>query len=127
MPTCCWWPPPVPRGYNDDFCPTSYRHLHLLPLDVSHALHYAERLAGERWGNDPDRVERVLERLHRTGDEETTARLMQSPLQVAIMTLLVDSAGEPDAYTNSKHQAAALLVRIAQSGWNETEISGLAQ
>jgi hypothetical protein len=84
-----------PQGYNDDFAARYYRHRQLLPLDVSRALHYAERLANERWGSDPNRVERVLTRLRRAGAEEATARLMHSPLQVAIMTLLVDSAGEP--------------------------------
>ncbi|WP_295585078.1 hypothetical protein [uncultured Lamprocystis sp.] len=85
-----------PQGYNDDFAARYYRHRQLLPLDVNRALHYAERLAKERWGGgDPDRVDRVLTRLHRAGAEEATARLMHSPLQVAIMTLLVDSAGEP--------------------------------
>jgi len=84
-----------PQGYNDDFSARYFRHRHLLQLDVKHALHYAERLANERWGGDPDRVARVLARLRRAGAEEATARLMHSPLQVAIMTLLVDSAGEP--------------------------------
>jgi hypothetical protein len=84
-----------PQGYNDDFSPRYYRHAYLLPLDVPRALHYAGRLAGERWGSDRDRVDRVLGRLRRAGTEPATARLMQSPLQVAIMTLLVDNTGEP--------------------------------
>lgn len=84
-----------PQGYNDDFSARYYRHRQLLPLDVKRALHYAGRLANERWGGDPDRVARVLARLRRAGAEEATARLMHSPLQVAIMTLLVDSAGDP--------------------------------
>jgi hypothetical protein len=84
-----------PQGYNDDFSPRYYRHRYLVPLDVPRALRYAGRLARERWGTDPDRVERVLARLERAGADPATARLMQSPLQVAIMTLLVDSTGEP--------------------------------
>jgi hypothetical protein len=84
-----------PQGYNDDFSPRYYRHTQLLPLDVPRALHYAGRLVEQRWGGDPDKVEKLLHRLQRAGAEEATARLMQSPLQVTIMALLVETVGQP--------------------------------
>jgi len=84
-----------PQGYNDDFSPRYYRHAQLLPLDVPRALHYAGRLVEQRWGGDADKVEKLMQRLERAGAEDATARLMQSPLQVTIMALLVETIGQP--------------------------------
>jgi hypothetical protein len=84
-----------PQGYNDDFSSRYYRHTQLLPLDVPRALHYADRLVEQRWGGDADKVEKLMQRLERAGAEDATARLMQSPLQVTIMALLVETIGQP--------------------------------
>ncbi len=83
-----------PQGYNDDFSPDLYRHLYLVPLPPKIALEYAERLTQIRFGSDPARYEKVISRLKRASVESATARLMQSPLQVTIMTLLVDRMGQ---------------------------------
>lgn len=95
MPICCWSPLLVPQGYNDDFSPHYYRHASLVPLSVPRAMHYADRLAHVRYGNDSERVNRVLTRLKQASAEKTTARLMLSPLQITIMTTLVDRIGQP--------------------------------
>ncbi|TKB25163.1 hypothetical protein FCL47_16090 [Desulfopila sp. IMCC35006] len=84
-----------PQGYNDDFSPRYYYHRKLVSLNIPRALHYAERLIDQRWGEDQEKTHRLLERLRRASDEDATARLMCSPLQVTIMTLLVETLGEP--------------------------------
>ena len=84
-----------PQGYNDDFSPRYFRHRVLLPLAVPRALQYAQRLAEQRWGADQDKVTRIRERMAQAGREPATAHLMQSPLQVTIMTLLVETVGQP--------------------------------
>jgi len=84
-----------PQGYSDDFSPRYYRHRILLPLAVSRALQYAQRLAEQRWGADQGKVTRIRERMAQAGREPATAHLMQSPLQVTIMTLLVETVGQP--------------------------------
>ena len=84
-----------PQGYNDDFSPHYYRHKSLVPLSVPRAMHYADRLAHVRYGNDSERVNRVIARLKQASAEKTTARLMRSPLQITIMTTLVDRIGQP--------------------------------
>lgn len=84
-----------PQGYNYDFSPRYFRHQVLLPLAVQRALQYAKRLAEQRWGADQDKVARINERMAQAGREPTTAHLMQSPLQVTIMTLLVETVGQP--------------------------------
>lgn len=84
-----------PQGYNQDFAPDVYQHRWLMPLSTARALHYADRLVDIRYPNDQDRKEKVLQRLQRATNAPATARLMHSPLQVTIMTTLVDQMGQP--------------------------------
>lgn len=84
-----------PQGYNDDFSAKLYQHLYLMPLPAKVALGYARLLTQIRFGQDPSRSEKVIARLGRALKSPSTARLMQSPLQVTIMTLLVDRMGQP--------------------------------
>ena len=84
-----------PQGYNDDFSPTFYHHQRLAPLSKELAMHFARRLADVRYGSDGDRKEKVLSRLERSFENDSTSRLMRSPLQVTIMTALVDRMGQP--------------------------------
>ncbi|MFG2038138.1 NACHT domain-containing protein [Dactylosporangium sp. NPDC048998] len=84
-----------PQGYTEEFSTQHYRHLYLVPLPRTIALNYGSKLATIRFGNEPDRTTKVIERLQRASVEKATARLMSSPLQVTIMTLLVDKLGQP--------------------------------
>lgn len=84
-----------PQGYNEDFSPTFYRHFYLTPLSPLRALHYAKRLVAIRHQADTDRCQNILQKLEVALDDKSSARLMRSPLQVTIMAVLVDMAGEP--------------------------------
>src|SRR5262249_38534498 len=84
-----------PQGYNDDFSSREYRHLYLTPLPADVALEYARRLETIRFGQDQSRFDKILSRVERATNTPATARLMRSPLQVTIMTLLVDRTGQP--------------------------------
>lgn len=84
-----------PQGYNEDFSPNIYHHKWLVPLSPEWAMHYAQRLVDVRYKGDEDRKQRILTRLERASMHEATARLMRSPLQVTIMTTLVDRMGQP--------------------------------
>ena len=84
-----------PQGYNQDFSPAYYEHRVLVPLSPELGRHFAARLADVRYGTDLDRKAKVLERLERAFENEATSRLMRSPLQVTIMTALVDQMGQP--------------------------------
>ena len=84
-----------PQGYNEDFSPAYYQHRWLVPLSKELGKHFAMRLADVRYGTDSDRKERVLNRLERSFENESTFRLMRTPLQVTIMTALVDQMGQP--------------------------------
>ena len=84
-----------PQGYNEDFSPRYYRHCQLAELSRQLGLHFARRLVDARYGTDTDRKDKVLERLERAFESESTSRLMRSPLQLTIMTALVDRMGQP--------------------------------
>lgn len=84
-----------PQGYNEDFSPLYYRHRQLAELSDELGWHFAQRLAEVRYRLEEDRKERVLDRLERAFRDESTARLMRSPLQVTIMAALVDRVGQP--------------------------------
>jgi hypothetical protein len=84
-----------PQGYNDDFSPAAYRHEYLVPLSDTRALAYAERLIPVRYRGDEERQAKVRGRLQRAVSGPTTRRLMTTPLQVTIMTALVDRMGQP--------------------------------
>ena len=84
-----------PQGYSDDFSPERHEHVTLAELSTMHALDYGSRLADARHGSGSERAEIVKQRLARAADYRATEHLMRSPLQVAIMTALVDRYGQP--------------------------------
>ncbi|MFE0276738.1 NACHT domain-containing protein [Streptomyces sp. NPDC058992] len=79
-----------PQGYRGEFHSGDYETLTLMPLPDADALNYADRLAAARHYDDPEMRDTVLERIQNAITEEGTARLMRSPLQVTIMSLLVE-------------------------------------
>ena len=79
-----------PQGYAGEFTPKHYEHLSLTPLTPSHAIDYARRLASVRHSEDPDLQSAVINRIEEAATEPLTARLMRSPLQVTIMSLLLE-------------------------------------
>lgn len=84
-----------PQGYSDDFSPRLYQHRYLAPLSTARALYYSQRLANARYSASVEQRDRVLKRLTMACEQETTARLMRTPLQVTIMATLVDRVGQP--------------------------------
>jgi hypothetical protein len=79
-----------PQGYADEFSPAYYDHLELLPLSRRQAIEYAGRLAAVRHADDPDTRGQVVARITQAAEEPITARLMRSPLQVTIMSILLE-------------------------------------
>ncbi|MEV0136863.1 hypothetical protein AB0H83_51630 [Dactylosporangium sp. NPDC050688] len=79
-----------PQGYAHELSPENFDHFELLPLTVAEALDYARRLVDVRHRADPDLHERVLARVGSAAGEVLTARLMRTPLQVTIMSLLLE-------------------------------------
>jgi hypothetical protein len=79
-----------PQGYGEEFSPSIYQHFELTSLEKEEALEYGKRLARVRYAGDPDLHTQVLKRLDAAVSEPITARLMRTPLQVTIMSLLLE-------------------------------------
>jgi len=84
-----------PQNYSDEFPSDLYRHVYLTPLSRQQALAYGQKLIEVQYGQDQPDYNTVARRLHKACVTEATARLMQSPLQVTIMTALLRRTGDP--------------------------------
>lgn len=79
-----------PQGYVGEFSEDQYDHINLAPLNPTQATVYARILAEVRHANDPDMYTKLITRTELAAREEVTARLMGTPLQVTIMSLLLE-------------------------------------
>ncbi|MFF2381668.1 NACHT domain-containing protein [Streptomyces sp. NPDC058108] len=79
-----------PQGYREEFSTQRYVHMRLEPMAAEDAVSYAAQLTQLRHRGDPETAERVLRRLEEASEEELTARLMTTPLQVTIMAILLE-------------------------------------
>ncbi|MEV4873241.1 hypothetical protein [Streptomyces syringium] len=79
-----------PQGYREEFSPQRYVHMRLEPMAAEDAISYAAQLTQLRHRGDPETAERVLRRLEEASEEDLTARLMRTPLQVTIMAILLE-------------------------------------
>ena len=84
-----------PQSYSKEFPSDLFHHFYLTPLLPEQALDYGRRLAQARCGADERRRDELVRNLEKACEAETTARLMQSPLQVTIMATLLEETGEP--------------------------------
>ncbi|MFG2825180.1 NACHT domain-containing protein [Kitasatospora sp. NPDC048365] len=79
-----------PQGYHGEFHPEDFECLRLADMSEEDALRYAGRLARARHQGDPEMYATVVERIAVAAGNPTTRRLMRSPLQVTIMSLLTE-------------------------------------
>jgi hypothetical protein len=84
-----------PQGYSDEFDPSNYAHLNLMPLLPEEAVHYGTRLAHARHPGAQRHVSGLMRKLEQATRNPATARLMESPLQVTIMLSLIELGGYP--------------------------------
>lgn len=83
-----------PQGYSDEFSPLEYLHLRLTALGVDQAMKYASSLVAIRAGSGTDQYEKVIRRLRDAAEEESTGRFFETPLQVTILTVLLEKLGK---------------------------------
>jgi hypothetical protein len=79
-----------PQGYTGEFSADQYMHIELDSLMANQAIAYAKRLAEVRHANDLDMRLKLSDRIEDAAAQDSTARLMRSPLQVTIMSLLLE-------------------------------------
>lgn len=85
-----------PVGFEHDGS-IDYEELHLTPLGTGDAIHYASKLLACKFSAHPERMDETLDRLRVASRAADTARLMTSPLQVTILSLLLEQRRQAPA------------------------------
>jgi len=90
-----------PTGYNERLPADRFEHLQLQQLPAKESAEFAERLTATRFDGDDEMRAEVVARMRTAADDPTTARLMGTPLQVTIMSMIVEKYPTlpPDRYT----------------------------
>jgi len=90
-----------PTGYDERLPEDQFEHLILQPLPVSEAAELAERLTAQRFVEDEEMRAQVATRMRDAASDPTTARLMTTPLQVTVMSVIVEKFPTlpPDRFT----------------------------
>ena len=78
-----------PQGYAQELSPESYEQLTLAPLSADDAISYVKQLAAVQYAEDDELQEHVVRHAKLALEREATSRLMVTPLQVTIMSLLL--------------------------------------
>jgi hypothetical protein len=79
-----------PTGYDDQLTPERFEHVLLQQLVPTEAADLAERLAASRFVDDDEMRDVVVARMRAAASDPSTARLMGTPLQVTIMSMIVE-------------------------------------
>ncbi|OZM75662.1 hypothetical protein CFP66_45120 [Pseudonocardia sp. MH-G8] len=90
-----------PIGYTENIAPTQFECIDLNDLTVDEAVRYGEQVTKVRLRGDHDRTERISERLREAAGDESLRNLLRTPLQVLILTIILDGTGTlaPDRYS----------------------------
>ena len=78
------------QGYENDLRTLEPREFELIALNTTKALNYARQLVTSRHSTDPTFADDIHSRLTVATQDEMTAKLMGTPLQVSIMASLLE-------------------------------------
>lgn len=89
-----------PMGYTENIAPKQFDRVDLDYLTPETALAYGSLATRVRLGEDLDRVDRIVDRLQAAVDDEAFHNLLRTPLQVLILTIIIEAAGRltPDRF-----------------------------
>lgn len=82
-----------PTGYTERIAPDHFSQFDLRYLDNRTAAEYGRLVTSRRLADDPDRKDRVLARFGKQLADPAMSRLMKTPLQVLIMTIILERIG----------------------------------
>jgi hypothetical protein len=90
-----------PTGYDERLPADRYEHIRLGYLTPDEAAAFSNRITDLRFTDDEEQGRRVAERMHAASRDPVVARLMQTPLQVTIVSLIVEKYPTlpPDRFT----------------------------
>ena len=82
-----------PTGDAERFMPERFDQLNLSYLDADAALDYGRHITERRLADDPDSRDQLIARFEREAINGSMLRLMKTPLQVLIITLILQTLG----------------------------------
>lgn len=90
-----------PIGYTESIAPTHFARIDLDYLEPSEAVRYGSLATRVRLAADLDRIEQVNRQLVRAANDDALVNLLRTPLQVLIVTIIIDGAGQlsPDRFS----------------------------
>lgn len=90
-----------PTGYEERLPEQWFEHLDLQPLPAPEAAEFASRLTAKRFEDDAEMHAEVTARMAAAATDPTTQRLMGTPLQVTVMSMIVEKYPTlpPDRFT----------------------------
>lgn len=89
-----------PVGYTENIAPRLFEQVDLGPLPLDVAVRYGRSVTRARLGEDHEAIPRVDRGLDRAAAAENTRELMVTPLQMLILTVIIESSGPlpPDRF-----------------------------
>ena len=105
------------QGYNNDFDETKYKHIEVAELSKEDCYKYVEKLF-EVMEEQTERREEYIHIMKEALEDETTSRLMKTPLQATIISILVKSGGKPphERYSLFRQYYDTMVRREKQKG-----------
>lgn len=105
------------QGYHQDFDEKNYKHVEIANLSKDDCSKYIQRLF-EVMEDQTDRREEYIQIMKEALNDETTSRLMKTPLQAAIISILVKSGGRPpqERYALFRQYYDTVIRREKQKG-----------
>ncbi|MFD8354860.1 NACHT domain-containing protein, partial [Streptomyces coelicoflavus] len=90
-----------PTGYDERFPADRFEHLQLQRLPPDKAAAFAQQITDKRFTDDDEMRIKVAARMRDAAHDSVTVRLMETPLQVTIMSFIVEKFPTlpPDRYT----------------------------
>ncbi|WP_336648351.1 NACHT domain-containing protein [Microbacterium sp. MMO-10] len=90
-----------PLGFTEEIGRGLFERVDLADLKPRTALKYGEKVTSVRLANDPDRRDLVVRRLREAAADDAFENLLRTPLQVLILSIIVEQAGElsPDRFS----------------------------
>lgn len=79
-----------PGGYTEELSVDHFAQYELTYLSAEEAVEYGKLITGIRLSEDKDRADMVLERFAEASKEPATLRLLKTPLQVLVVTVILE-------------------------------------
>lgn len=105
-----------PQGYDGEFSELDPEQLELTYLGPAEGLKYARRIIRAKFENDPEKASRVLERVTQASNQELSARLMSTPLQITIMEYLLEELSEVPGTRHELFDGYYRAIYLRESG-----------